>query len=343
MADELLFADGFETYGFDNFGAVHERFQRNWDFHSGANWPSDEHSVSGVGSFRTGGSIAVSSLSGKVLVDGPEIEIVTGCWIYIPSAPTFPSRGIFVGSNTIMMAGLVINPDTSLMVHDRNTIDRGVSRPLISPGVFHHVETRWRFAIDESGEVEVRVDGNTGTPDIMATGIDMGDDPIAVVSVGQHAIANAGIAAFFDNFYIKRGPAFWGTVLFQEDAPDADGPTNDWDITGAATVHEALDETIFDGDTTCVTTDTVDEVASVTFPAMPADTTAIKAVYMYAVAKTSEPGDGELRIDLNGAEGDDITLLTDYRFFGKGHTLNPDGNAPWEESDETLLELVKTA
>lgn len=344
----LLFADGYDTYGYGSFSNsdIKARLLSNYDSLTGLNvFPSSNYSRSGGGSLFIGTSYDQPHCR-KII--GLNDELMIGFAVLIPQAVQEESVGFALRNNLAeLMCRVCIGVDNSICVFDKNGDECGRSYPRISAGVFHHIECRVKYH-PTAGELEVRIDGET-VSEINTNTIVMGSNQFFSFEFGAFITSFADKDAYFDDLVIYDDQTFKGPIIVGSYSPNGNGPESDWTIFGASSTYEAIDETITDDDTSYIQGNVASDKSSVTFPDAPLNIIGIYGVYSIARMKTSEPGEGKVRINCISnttlEQGIEHNILSGYRYFGQGFEKDPNTGAAWlvASYNSIIIEFEKTA
>ncbi len=129
-------------------------------------------------------------------------------------------------------------------------------------------------------ELKILVNSTTGTYELRVGGVDVLSDTGVNTQQGAHTYYDAvkfgatSLDPYFDDFYICNGAGsinndFLGNVHILAIFPDGDGASSDW-TPNTVNNYEGVDETVADGDTTYVESNTVNHVDLYTYADLPA-------------------------------------------------------------------------
>lgn len=236
----------------------------------------------------------------------------------------------------------------------------GRSDPCIAAGGYHHIEVKTK--IDNSvGYIEVRINEVTV---LNLTGIDTqntANASAAQIALGRSGAAlSSGVAGFgsfdVDDFFAWDDDASdpentvvdWvgdkGVYLLM---PNADTATSDFDINGAGSAYQTIDEIPPSGaeylDTASTTARTIVGVGS-----LPTNVAEVIAFQPFLYVRKEDSGSVTMRAGIvhNGDEsyGPDDSPSTAYAYLRPApKTIDPDTGVAWDNEAEPELLIERTA
>lgn len=352
MAKRLLLAESFETYGFDTMfgGPARARLDVEYAISGVYIYPTNDSARSGNGSLLMGDSYGVEFI--RHIFAQPETELMINASVMTDGFPFYNIKGLIIrNSDGQIMFAVVVGTDGSLRVFDKDNDECGSSYPVQSPAIFHSWEIRAKYHAT-NGEVEIKFNTPSDMPSIVNTStVKMGDLPFNSCEFGRTTIDTTLTTFRIEDWIIRaEDQDFMGCqILLDTRFPNSTEAGGDWTITGAATAHEAIDEATPDDDTSYIEAVNDGDTTGVGFPDAPANITGIVGLFAKARVKTSEPGDGGVRIDCrSGAtveQGAANVLPTGYVGVKQGFLLDPNTAAPWTSAaiNDIIIEYVNVA
>lgn len=219
----------------------------------------------------------------------------------------------------------------------------------ITASAFNHIEAKV-VRDNVVGEIEIRVNGVTA---LKLTDLDLGT--IDIDGVGQAGTATlSGTAMYLDDLIIWNGDGdvnndFFGPARVLTVFADGEGTHNDWNAVGAATPHEAIDETTPDGDATYIAASTVGDKQSLTIPELPPEVATVAGVFILPMTKLGSAGTGNMKVSIESdgaiAEGTDTPLTTAYTYWPVAFEKDPATGAQFDKAALEAAEIIieKTA
>lgn len=350
----LVFLEGFEHYGTGG-GALTNMLAGAWaELTSTSGWLMvSSPARTGSKSLRFG---AISSTP-NVLRYNKKVAsdvIGVGCGVHLENLPSNIVEGISIrdSSNTTILS-VSLNPDGSLSLYRGSFSGTLIetSDTYLTAGTFHHVEFR-AFIDDTVGEFELRVNGVVA---LQLGGLNLGTSPAKMACFGGIAGTTASQPyLYLDDIFIWDGVGtynndFLGPLRVLTVFADGDGSPQDWDVTGAATGYEAIDEVPADGDTTFISTGVLNEKATFTLPELPVEVSYIAGIYLPVLSRIEEAGTGSINASIisNGLSyygGDNQPLTSSYTYWPFTFDYDPNTEVAWTKSgfEAAAFQVEKT-
>ena len=167
---------------------------------------------------------------------------------------------------------------------------------VLLPNTWQYVEVKVLHALSATGTVDVRVGGVTV---ISETGKITADPGGAAYCSRLDWQGNNDGTTDIDDIYVCDATGalnnnFLGDIRVDVLKPNGVGRIQQWGVTGAATHHEATDETTLDGDTTYISESVLNDVDVVAMEDLPADVTSVLGVQACIAAKKADLGAREI-------------------------------------------------
>ena len=210
------------------------------------------------------------------------------------------------------------------------------STNALSMGTWNYIEIKFTIA-DSGGLFEVRVNESVW---VTFTGDTKQSTSLSTVS--RFVLYGRTSDCGYDDFYIcdATGTAnndYLGDCRIDTIFPNGVGNIDDFIVQGATTNWEAVDETVFDGDTSYNYSNTVSAKDTFAFTNVPAITGSIFGVQASIGARKDDAGGRVLRavtrLSSTDYESSNIPLSTDYLFGRAIWEKNPNTSAAWAEAD----------
>lgn len=357
----LLWMDGFDHYGADESNmtdGVYAQVDTDFISLSSANPRTGTHSifVSGAPQFEDG-TWVVRRVFGKSLTT-------------VGFAHAFHMAKLPDNNDGIGLAEFRdVNNSTQVSIQVMTTGDIRVKRGGVINGTtigetsdapvtaeqYQHFECK--VTIDDSaGAVEVRINGVTV---LNLTGVDTkatSESDVRQVAFGRFTgVLNAGaVDTYFDDIFCwdttgTQNNDFIGVRRVLTNTPDQDTAQADWDVVGAASGFEAINELAPDDDTSYISTSTVNAVSEFGIGNLPAGASVISAVQVVNRMRKEDSGSGNVQVSLvsSGAESNGAArpLTQVYTYWQDVHELDPATAAPWtpDALNAALLKFERTA
>lgn len=281
--------------------------------------------------------------------------IGVGCGVHLENLPSNVILGISVrnASNSTILS-VSFNPDGSLSLYKGSFAGTLIetSDTYLTAGTFHHVE--FRALIDDTvGEFELRVNGVVA---LQLGGLNLGTAPAKMVCFGGiSGTTTPQPYVYFDDIFIWDNGGtynndFLGPLRVLTVFADGDGSPQDWDVTGAATGHEAIDEVPSDGDTSFISTGILNEKATFTLPELPVEVSYIAGIYLPVLSRIEEAGTGSINASIisNGLSyygGDNQPLTSSYTYWPFTFDYDPNTDVAWTKSgfEAAAFQIEKVA
>lgn len=250
---------------------------------------------------------------------------------------------LFVQDGSVRQIGLAINSNGTLYI-EKNGTTLSTSSSVIISG-WNYIELAVTFN-GGSGSAVVNVNGGqwisysgnvTHTANDYANSVCLGD------WLGPHTTTTL----IYADFYVLDGTGsintFWGDIQVEANVPTGNGNYTQFATTGAGSAHAAVSEIPPDGDTSYVSSQTVGNRSSFTFPAPPGTVATAHAIQTVLDARKQGSGTREilasLRISGTDYDGTAVGVSTTYAFYIEPRELNPSTSAPWGSTDFATLEV----
>lgn len=257
----------------------------------------------------------------------------------------------FYNSGTAIVT-IQISPAGALQVRRGNytgSVLGSTDAGVITAAAFNHIEAKV-IRDNVVGEIEIRVNGVTA---LKLTDLDLGT--IDIDGVGQTGVETlTGTTMYLDDLIIWNGDGdvnndFFGPARVLTVFADGEGTHNDWNAVGAATPHEAIDETTPDGDATYIAASTVGDKQSLTIPELPPEVATVAGVFILPMTKLGSAGTGNMKVSIESdgaiAEGPDTPLTTAYTYWPVAFEKDPATGAQFDKAALEAAEIIieKTA
>lgn len=285
------------------------------------------------------GNPAAKLASGQFIAKGipaPRTTINVAFAIKLDAAPTASERILSLeSSGGTVQDQLFLHPNGSLQVYRGGTVALGSpSTPIVTVGPHFHFELQLSVS-DTVGTAILRLAGNAGSPLLNQSGLDTRNGtPTDISTVVIYGCPNgSGKSTFFSDWVI--GNDWIGNYHFTRAKPDGAGNYSQF-TPSAGSNFQCVDDDSPDGDTTKVSSSTLNHIDTYTMEAAPAGAS-ILAVLQNIVAKASDTGPRELK-PVRRIGGVDylmsqIILGTSYQHFQERMLVSPATAAAWGESE----------
>lgn len=292
----IQYADGFDIYG-----AVVANLSPNW-INDGGGATLNFSAVTK----RTGGySLHLGeSASLRKVIPNPQASIGVACAYYFPSLPTSlasPTQLInFRNAANAQQCFVYLLPTGAIRVNRGGTL-LGTSLPVITPGVFHHIEV-FLFCNTATGNIEIRVNGFPVLVIINAnTANDPSDTTIAQFSMIVPPFAFGSVDMYIDDLVIWDvtggiNNGFLGDRRCLTLFPSADSAPLDWTATGGGAHYTQINEVTPD-DSNYVSASAVAMKDTYTLPDLPANAADIAGLVLSARISKDDASDCALRVN----------------------------------------------
>lgn len=344
----VYLAESFEHYGTGVSSTVQNRMKAGlWSvLDTGTNLVSDSTARSGdiyavmpTGSGKDAANILFGTSLGTVGV---------AVAARYSSLPGNGLNGFAIrGADSTPLLSWYINPDGSISVYDGfeiGTLLETTEAGIVSANSWHHFEMVATFSTTV-GEYELRVDGVAVA---QGSALNLGSAQATRLMAGRAGSGSTSPDTHLDDIVIHDGSAFIGPARVITVFPDADGGTQDWTVTGAASGAEAIDETAPDSDTSYIAAPVVNDIAQFTLPTLPSDVDNIVGVYIHAYARQEDAGVSSIKIsmisDATEEEGAVHALTPTYVYYGSAFSLDPDGDIVWTKTalEAAIVQIERT-
>lgn len=334
----IIFSDGCDNYTSDS------HLLTNWD---------DYHSsvvVTSSGGRFGGGSIgALSGTQREFLTKTfPELlgtPSVTGFFNFSFKYTDASETGNIIelfnsGSSSTPQLNLGISSGTLTLYRADNTFLANQTGSSLAANTWYHIEIMF-VAHDTTGRFQMKVNG----VDVF----DFTGDTLLSAGVNNYSVLKFGMpSAVYDDFiiYTSTGDApttFFGDCKITTVRPTGAGNSSDSTAVGAASRHEAVDETVSDGDTTHVTLSANDDqdlyaMGDIT------GTPTVHAVVVKAVCRTDSSDvrtlQNTVRSSTTEAQGTSTTIVAGSAFKTIMHPfiVDPNTASAWTAAGVNAME-----
>lgn len=344
---EILFADSFEAYGTGLTTAV-QNVMLEGAYLDVGDLGANQSGTLNDGTARTGNHyFQLDSSDGTRLRRGIDQGARRGVAAGIRFGDFDDTDlGIsFLGPGGGPWANFQRNTDGtwSFRAGDYNDTVLGTSTISTNANAWHHIEAVLTLA-GAAGSYELRIDGEVA---LSGSAIDFGDGGtgnIASIGLGVRSTAFnfSSTKMDIDDLVIHDGDGFLGQVRVRTYYPDASGSPSDWTVTGAATAHEAVDDTTPDDDTSYIEAANAGDIQVLGIPTLDSEIETIEGVYINERSRQEDAGTTNIRIDIlsgvNETQGDARPLTTSYNYGGQAFSLDP--NTSGGKFTKTTLEAA---
>lgn len=347
----LVFLEGFEHYGTNKANLLKGAWAQlqNDLFIDIVSSPAR----TGSRALHISSGVSLNTVLARYALKTATDLIGVGFGIYLPNLPgdNTNNRVVLRDASNISILSISFNSDGSLSLYKGGMTSTDLietSDSYLTAGTYHHVEFR-AFIDDTVGEFELRVNGITA---IQLGGLDLGTSPAKGVGWGN---VNGGVDAYYDDIFIWNGEGeynndFLGPLRVLTVYADEDGSPQNWSVIGAATAHEAVDETSPDGDSSYVGTDTIGDKCTLVLPELPAEVSQIAGIYVPVYGRIEEAGTAQINVsairDGQSYYGGETTPLTSsYTYWPFVFDYDPSTELPWDKAgfEDAEIQLEKTA
>ena len=230
------------------------------------------------------------------------------------------------------------NPDGRMAAYRGSTLLGTTTNPVITTSGFNYIEIKV-YAHQTAGTVEIRLNGESGTPELSLSGIDTIDVGTVIEGFDLFGMT-ASKYIYYDDLYFATD--FLGDS--QVDVVRVTGAGNYAQFApSAGSNYQNVDESPGpDDDTTYNDGDALNEMDAYQMGDLSAGGT-IHALKSQMNIKKTEAGTGKakhvLRINSSDYLGDEKVLTTSYTTENHIWNLNPDDSNAFETADINALEL----
>jgi hypothetical protein len=253
-----------------------------------------------------------------------------------------------------LQLNLVRHLDGSIAIvrTDASPVVLATSAPdTVKLGSYYYLE--WKVTIDNvAGAVDLHVNGvsvcSAGPVDTQS------DLTLSNVLSGVALFGGASFLAYFDDVYVvdSTGPAPWNTFLGDTRVeylrPDGPGAHQDWDVVGAATHWQAVDDNATpDGDTSYIHTATVALTDTETYQSTGLPSGAIFGLQVNLYARKTDSGLRQIApvIRHAGADHTGVSVqpsFASYTYLIQTYATNPGTGVSWTIADVNAVEAGVT-
>lgn len=344
---EIIWAEGFEPYGTGTGGdgAVATRMKAGL-------WSQIE-GTSGIGVYNDG-TARTGSRYFKLQTNGSVLRRATGTMSLIGAAfgirfPVLPANAgtwfqIRSPENSALLSFIWMT-DGSIQVRKGSLTGDvlDLSDQVLFAGTWHHIEIVAAMSTTV-GAIEVRVDG---VAEIILTDLNLYSNNIAQIVWGTGI--NLGADHDLDDIVVHDGTGFLGPARVLTVFPAGDLSPFDWNITGAASGAEAVDEIPPDDDTSYIQAESEEDEAWFSMPTLPDDVIDILGIHVAVRGKQTEAGATFIQIGfVSGSEevsGDSHALTTGYMYNQDAFSIDPNTEGLWskESFEAAAFKLTRLA
>lgn len=265
--------------------------------------------------------------------------LVVGFAVSVSGILGVPVRIMSLYDGASEQLNLIYNPDQTLALRRGATV-------LATTAVSLTLDTKYYV------ELQATIHGTTGAFDLRLNQVSRASATNVNTQVSANAFANTvvlgsrpstgnGVGAInidYDDFTVTDG-TFLGDVKGVATFPNGAGNLSQWAANGAATSHEAVDDTTPDGDTTYISSATAGDVALHTHGDVVAGT--VYATQSCILARKDDAGAVEIREkarqDAANYDGATVSLGDTYLYYLNVRTTAPDGTA-WDTTKFNAVE-----
>ena len=248
--------------------------------------------------------------------------------------------------NTDTQFSVVGQPDGSIAVKRYSTVLGQSVAGLLIANTWAYIEIE--FVISATvGQVRVYLNNNS-TPVINLSGVN-NKNQAGYAGVSQLALMEPGLVYYgnlaVDDMYVTDSPNRLGEQRVVTSYPNSDVLTTYWSSssTGAAP-YTMIDETTCDGDTTYVSSNTVNSRIVTGVSSLPVPPVDVNAVQITGFARKDETQLRQLALEYQNtagtvATGPTYTLGTDYKYTNALWTQNPLTGSAWTDTDVNNMRI----
>jgi len=340
---EIFLVDGFDHYGVTgDVGA-------SWTL-TGGNWtPSSSYarpSLSAPEEAVKKGVVltAVTAAAKRSLPGGAAGPVIAVGFDVKP--PVAPAGDVTVLTLRTGGASGTVQLTLHRLADGSLTLCRGASTVLLSSGVDALTVDAWNRI-----DFEVTLDDSAGAAELWindvsvdaASGTDTQEDASATVDhVTLHDIwgNKYALVAYLDNFYVAA--ARCPSLRVDTFLPDADGALADFAPSAGSDLYAMIDDEGPDGDTTYLSSETVGEQFSVTYPSQ-AVGDEVYGVQLEAVCVNPETGSIGVKHLMRAASSNYLcaaehTVQTAYKTVTEVYATDPTDASPWTDAKVNAAE-----
>lgn len=248
----------------------------------------------------------------------------------------------FRNASNANMVNIRFQSDGSIVVRNGVTVLTTTDQ-VIFANTWHHLELICRVSATV-GYIELRVDN---VPVAILTDLNLGEVPMTQFRWYTEGLQSSSFD--IDDIVCHTGDDFLGPARVLTYYPAGDLSPFDWDITGAASGAEAVDEPIPDGNTSYIQAELEDDVARFTMPTVSDDITSIIGVQVLTFGRQSEAGSTFIKSAMHSgadiAEGIDHALNTSYNYKSDVFDFDPADGGAWDKAsfEAASLSVTRTA
>ena len=313
----LLFADGFDHYG----GNVANLTKGAWlAFDAGGVELSTAQSRTGTHSLRS--RTITGTRDGKVsrAITGGDsfVGVALGLYLIALNEPVMTSFELQTNLGVTLCQIKVLQSGALEINRTRNGSNIGTTSPVLTAGGWNHIEFQFR-ASTVIGSVEIRVNGVAA---FSITNINTTGNIPTILQLGRPAIFSDN--NFYDDIvaYNSLGAfnnTWLGVVRVNTIFPDANSTPQDWSTVGAGSAVAAINTPVAD-EGSYINSGIVGNNSKFSLQNLPAEISAIAAIYVPTFAKSDQAGLSQMRVRIeSGAKtetGPVIDLLPDFIYQG---------------------------
>ncbi len=238
---------------------------------------------------------------------------------------------------------LALRNDGTFLVADNSSVTKGEGTFVMGVNTWVYLELKIFFS-NTVGTVELRINGDSGSPDINETNVDTVWSTLDA-STDAFFFEGSNLWTGFDDLYLDDAD-FHGDV--QVETIVADGAGADADFTpSAGSNHENVEELPTDNDATYNESNTLDHRDRFTHGNIPADVDNVLAVQVGIFVKKDVAGTRQMRVlaydGTTEGEGPSIPISMGDYSWGLGLFIDhPTDANPWTESEVNSAEFGYT-
>jgi hypothetical protein len=222
----------------------------------------------------------------------------------------------------------------------------GTGTTTLLTNTFYYIE----FKVTISTSISANTcKARLGGTDEIVVATSSSTDPQATGTASRVALRYdaASVVITWDDLYILDGTGsanndFLGDMRVEDLRPNAQGHYSDYSVTGAGTHYGAVNETDEDGDTSYVSSSTVGNKETYTFPNLSSTPTAIAGIQLVSVARKDDAGSRAItpmfRAGGTDYSGTQLPLPDSYGYLIQINETNPATSAAWTGSDVNAIE-----
>jgi len=344
----IVFVEGFDMYNGLTNTATAGGITSRWDYFANLSLLAG----------RFGGQAAAIAYgtSSKYLAASLGASYTQGALGFAFYASALPSNNIdiaYVGTTaSLAQLSVVFTVGGGLAVY-RGILGTGTSALLgatalniIPVGAYSYIELE--FVIDNS--VGSAILYLSGTPVLTLSGVDtqnLTDNTFSLLSFGTPGGLGYGFVGRFDDVYLTDTPSRLGEQRVFTANVDADASPSDWAASGGAVApYTMIDEVLCDGDTTYISSSTLNARAMFGVGNLPVSPTGIQAVQISSFGRKTDTGLRKIQLQYEDASAN-LYTSSEYTLaggpgYGRQIDLlqnNPITTAGWTASEVNAMKI----